>query len=89
MQKKSNLDKDIIFNENQTFIFHKFYFNIITPLWGKLFTKNREAYSYLPASVDAFPSGQEFVDILEKLNYKSVRCIPFTFGVCSAYIGEK
>lgn len=69
--------------------FYKFYFKIITPLWGKLFTKNREAYSYLPASVDAFPSGQDFVNILEKLNYKSVRCIPFTFGVCSAYIGEK
>ena len=69
--------------------FYNFYFNVLTPLWGKLLARNREAYSYLPASVDAFPSGRAFTDILEKLNYKSVRCIPFTFGVCSAYIGEK
>src|SRR4029077_2628485 len=42
-----------------------FYFRFITPGIGKLISKNKEAYQYLDKSVEAFPEGENFVDILK------------------------
>ena len=42
-----------------------FYFCYVLPFIGKLISKDSRAYTYLPESVEAFPSGNEFVKILE------------------------
>lgn len=65
------------------------YFRAILPLVGRLISKDRAAYSYLPESVKAFPSGQEFVQILSKIGYRFPLCKPLTFGICSIYVGTK
>lgn len=65
------------------------YSKYILPLWGKLFSGDNAAYTYLPESVKAFPEGAEFKNILLKLGYQSVKDHRLTFGVCSIYEGIK
>lgn len=68
---------------------YNFYFKYILPQIGKLVSKDNEAYTYLPESVQAFPYGKEFVSILEKVGFKNTTCTSLTFGISSIYIGEK
>ncbi len=66
-----------------------FYFKTIMPTIGKLVSKDARAYTYLPESVNAFPSGDDFLAIMNKLGYKDTRCIPLTGGIASIYLGRK
>ncbi|HLT05982.1 MAG TPA: bifunctional demethylmenaquinone methyltransferase/2-methoxy-6-polyprenyl-1,4-benzoquinol methylase UbiE [Cyclobacteriaceae bacterium] len=68
---------------------YNFYFKYILPQIGKLISKDNDAYTYLPESVQAFPYGKEFVSILEKVGFKNTTCTPLTFGISSIYVGEK
>ncbi len=68
---------------------YNFYFNHILPTIGKLVSKDNAAYTYLPESVNAFPEGDEFVNILNKLGYKNVQAIPLMFGISSIYTATK
>jgi demethylmenaquinone methyltransferase / 2-methoxy-6-polyprenyl-1,4-benzoquinol methylase len=68
---------------------YHFYFKFITPAIGKAFSKDSEAYSYLPESVKAFPDGKDFTAILDQLGYKNTSCRPLTFGISSLYTGTK
>ncbi len=66
-----------------------FYFKYILPIIGKIISKDQAAYTYLPESVEAFPDGQRFLDILESVGFKNTVCKPLTFGISSIYIGQK
>jgi len=68
---------------------YEFYFKNILPLIGKVISKDQSAYRYLPESVDAFPYGKRFTDILEKLDFKDTVCVPLTFGIASIYMAKK
>ena len=65
------------------------HFNYILPFVGKVFSKDSRAYNYLPESVQAFPRGNDFVEILKKVGYKKVEYKPLTFGICAMYTCEK
>lgn len=66
-----------------------FYFGRIMPLIGRLQSKDPRAYAYLFESVQAFPSGAEFTDILDRIGYKQTECQPLTFGIASIYTAFK
>jgi demethylmenaquinone methyltransferase / 2-methoxy-6-polyprenyl-1,4-benzoquinol methylase len=68
---------------------YKMYFHFILPLIGKMISADSRAYSYLPESVESFPHGKAFAEILEKSGFRDVRVIPLTFGVASLYTGTK
>jgi demethylmenaquinone methyltransferase / 2-methoxy-6-polyprenyl-1,4-benzoquinol methylase len=68
---------------------YNFYFNYITPGIGKLFSKDARAYSYLPESVAAFPDGDAFILLMQKVGFKNTKCRPLAFGICSIYTGVK
>ncbi len=68
---------------------YNFYFNNILPGIGKLVSKDNAAYTYLPESVNAFPEGNEFVQILTKLGYKEIKNMPLMFGIASIYYATK
>jgi demethylmenaquinone methyltransferase/2-methoxy-6-polyprenyl-1,4-benzoquinol methylase len=70
-------------------ILFNFYFKYILPLIGRLTSKDPRAYEYLYESVQAFPSGTKFLDVLEKNGFKPEKCTPLTLGICSAYVAEK
>ncbi|MEZ4885158.1 MAG: bifunctional demethylmenaquinone methyltransferase/2-methoxy-6-polyprenyl-1,4-benzoquinol methylase UbiE [Chitinophagales bacterium] len=69
--------------------FYNFYFKYILPLVGRFFSSDESAYTYLPASVQAFPEGGEFINILSQSGFKSTKWIPLTFGISSIYEGTK
>jgi len=68
---------------------YNFYFNYITPTVGKIFSKDASAYTYLPESVNAFPDGKRFTDLMEKVGYQNTKAKPLAFGICSIYTGTK
>ena len=68
---------------------YNFYFHKITPFIGKLFSKDRRAYEYLPESVAHFPDGNDFTAILKKVGFKESLARPQFFGVCTIYIATK
>jgi demethylmenaquinone methyltransferase/2-methoxy-6-polyprenyl-1,4-benzoquinol methylase len=69
--------------------FYNFYMKIICPVAGKIFSKNRNAYQYLDESIQRFPEGKNFTDILDNLGYKNTYTKPLSLGICSIYCGEK
>ncbi len=68
---------------------YNFYFRWILPKVGKLVSKDNAAYSYLPESVNEFPYGGDFLQILKKTGFKNTKCRPLTLGISSIYSGEK
>ncbi len=68
---------------------YHFYFNRVTPLIGRLFSKDDRAYRYLPESVAQFPDGERFTDTLRRVGFGQTSCRPQTFGICTIYIGTK
>jgi demethylmenaquinone methyltransferase/2-methoxy-6-polyprenyl-1,4-benzoquinol methylase len=68
---------------------YQFYFKNILPMVGKLVSKDTAAYTYLPDSVNAFPDGKVFCEILEKVGFGVQHYKPYTFGVCTSYVGKK
>lgn len=66
-----------------------FYFNFILPKIGKLISRDPAAYTYLPESVQAFPDGDSFVRILNRIGFKDTLCKPLTLGISSLYTGIK
>ncbi len=68
---------------------YNFYFRFILPAVGKMISKDTAAYRYLPDSVNAFPYGKAFTDILDKTGFKNTQCKELTFGVSTIYTGLK
>ncbi|WP_316813204.1 bifunctional demethylmenaquinone methyltransferase/2-methoxy-6-polyprenyl-1,4-benzoquinol methylase UbiE [Pedobacter heparinus] len=68
---------------------YNFYFKYITPLLGKLFSKDQRAYEYLPESVAAFPDGEDFIRLMDRVGFKETRDIRLTFGISAIYTGIK
>jgi demethylmenaquinone methyltransferase / 2-methoxy-6-polyprenyl-1,4-benzoquinol methylase len=68
---------------------YNFYFKAILPQIGRLVSKDKSAYTYLPESVQAFPDGEAFENILKKIGFKSTTCKALTFGVSSIYTARK
>lgn len=66
-----------------------FYFTRILPWLGGLVSKNSQAYSYLPESVQEFPDGDDFVRILEAVGFAKCRWFPQTFGIATIYEAQK
>ncbi|MFY0603885.1 MAG: bifunctional demethylmenaquinone methyltransferase/2-methoxy-6-polyprenyl-1,4-benzoquinol methylase UbiE [Flavobacteriaceae bacterium] len=68
---------------------YKFYTSFILPTIGKLFSRDKVAYSYLSESANSFPFGQEFDNILQKNGFMNTEHTPVTFGVATIYSATK
>jgi demethylmenaquinone methyltransferase/2-methoxy-6-polyprenyl-1,4-benzoquinol methylase len=68
---------------------YHFYSRSILPLIGKLFSKDKVAYSYLSESASLFPFGNELNNILRKSGFIEVENKPQTFGVATIYTATK
>lgn len=68
---------------------YNFYFKNILPGLGRLISKDKSAYTYLPESVEAFPDGMDFENILKKVGFKETACKPLTFAISSIYTARK
>jgi len=80
------------FSRPRGFIFKQiyfFYFRHILPLVGRVISKDKEAYQYLPDTVMKFPDGEDFLNVLRGVGFLSVAQRPLTFGIATIYTGEK
>jgi demethylmenaquinone methyltransferase/2-methoxy-6-polyprenyl-1,4-benzoquinol methylase len=68
---------------------YNFYFKHITPTLGKIFSKDNRAYCYLPESVAAFPDGEDFIRLMDKVGFKNTKDRRLTFGISAIYTGIK
>ncbi|MES2628285.1 MAG: bifunctional demethylmenaquinone methyltransferase/2-methoxy-6-polyprenyl-1,4-benzoquinol methylase UbiE [Bacteroidota bacterium] len=68
---------------------YNFYFKNIMPLLGRLVSKDSSAYTYLPESVQAFPEGTVFLDILRSVGYREVKAHRLSGGIATIYVGRK
>ena len=68
---------------------YNFYFTNILPFFGKLFSKDKAAYRYLPDSVMKFPDNEEFLQMLAIAGFSGTKQIKLTGGVASIYTGVK
>ncbi|MBP8066349.1 MAG: bifunctional demethylmenaquinone methyltransferase/2-methoxy-6-polyprenyl-1,4-benzoquinol methylase UbiE [Flavobacterium sp.] len=68
--------------------YHLYTKNIL-PLIGKLFSKDKVAYSYLSESASHFPYGEALNNILRKVGFIDVKHLPQTFGVATIYSASK
>lgn len=69
-------------------IYH-WYFHQVVPRIGRVVSHHREAYSYLPESVDAFKFGEDFARLLGGAGFLHVRARPLMFGAVYLYTGTK
>jgi demethylmenaquinone methyltransferase/2-methoxy-6-polyprenyl-1,4-benzoquinol methylase len=69
--------------------FYNLYMKVVTPTIGKLFSKNRGAYQYLDESIQQFPEGNNFINILHQVGYQHTQYKQLSLGICSIYCGEK
>jgi len=65
------------------------YTKYLLPAIGRLFSKDKSAYSYLSQSASVFPHGENFNNILRKTGFIDVVNRPQTFGVASIYVATK
>lgn len=68
---------------------YNFYSFKLLPLIGRMISSDPRAYLYLPESIQAFPSGDEFAGILKECHYDKIKQIRLSFGIASIYIGHK
>ena len=59
------------------------------PMVGKLVSKDKRAYSYLPQTMEAVPQGNKMKDIMEHAGFADVSFKAFTCGLSTMYLGAK
>ena len=64
---------------------YRWYFSRVLPLIGRAISGHSAAYSYLPASVGAFPPPDEFVTLLRHSGFIDVRAVSLTLGIVYLY----
>lgn len=67
----------------------KIYSHTVLPVYGKLISNDKSAYSYLTATIEAFPQGERMVDILKKAGFSQASFKRLTFGICTMYFATK
>lgn len=65
------------------------YSHVLMPILGRIISRDSRAYTYLPATMEAFPQGERMRDILEQAGFKEVRFRRFTFGLSTLYTATK
>jgi len=68
---------------------YKFYFKKILPIIGGLISKDKEAYKYLPESVEEFDEKINLKELLKSAGFKKIESHSLTFGIVKVFIAEK
>ncbi len=66
-----------------------FYFRFVLPFVGRLISKDKEAYQYLPDTVMKFPEGEDFRKRLSAAGFSDIREQRLTFGIATVYTGMR
>lgn len=67
----------------------RIYSRTVLPAYGRLISKDSDAYEYLNKTIEAFPQGEEMTGILRKAGFSNSSFRRLTFGICTMYFAEK
>ena len=67
----------------------QFYFTRVLPLMGGAISGSRSAYTYLPNSVQGFPSQEELVTLLGNVGFKGVSYQNLSGGIAALHLGKR
>ncbi|MFD1357991.1 demethylmenaquinone methyltransferase [Fictibacillus halophilus] len=67
----------------------KFYFTYIMPVFGKLFAKSYQEYSWLQESTEAFLTKDELKDLFQKSGLTEVEVKSYALGAAAMHTGKK
>ncbi len=65
------------------------YAHRLLPRIGGMISKDKQAYTYLPDSVEELPSPERFAEILRGVGFKSVKTRSQSFGIAYIYDATK
>ena len=65
------------------------YSHTVLPVYGRIISGDNAAYSYLTATIEAFPQGERMVEILRKAGFAEASFKRLTLGVCTLYLATK
>jgi len=68
---------------------YKFYFKKILPLVGGIISGDKEAYNYLPSSVEEFDEKIDLVELMNEAGFSKVERHDLTFGTVQIIIAKK
>jgi demethylmenaquinone methyltransferase/2-methoxy-6-polyprenyl-1,4-benzoquinol methylase len=61
----------------------------VLPAIGKLVSRHRSAYDYLPESVSRFPAPEAFGQLLQDCGFPHVEIVPLSFGIVYLYVAQR
>lgn len=67
----------------------KIYSHTFLPFYASFISKDKSAYEYLTATIEAFPQGEQMMEILKKAGFQKTSFRRLTFGICTLYLAEK
>ena len=69
-------------------LFH-IYSHTFLPSYGRIISGDSKAYDYLTATIEAFPQGEQMMEILRKAGFRRASFRRLTFGICTMFYAEK
>ncbi len=68
---------------------YRAYSHYVLPAIGRLVSGHPTAYTYLPDSVENFPTADKLADRLRSVGFRDVRWRHLTFGVVAIHVGTR
>jgi demethylmenaquinone methyltransferase/2-methoxy-6-polyprenyl-1,4-benzoquinol methylase len=65
------------------------YSHTVLPVYGRLISKDKSAYSYLTKTIEAFPQGEQMMEILREAGFRDTAFKRLTCGICTLYTATK
>jgi len=67
---------------------YRFYFHSVLPFVGRMVSGHKQAYTYLPESVERFPEGADFVKMMRDAGFEGCSAKKLSFGIATLYGGR-
>ncbi|MDQ6625967.1 MAG: class I SAM-dependent methyltransferase, partial [Verrucomicrobiota bacterium] len=68
---------------------YRFYLHNLLPTVAGVVTGQQNAYTYLAASIEEFPSGNAMVNLINANAFADAHAIPLTGGIATIYTATK
>ena len=70
-------------------VLYFFFLRTFVPLVGGVISGSLSSYRYLNRTIESFPSGDDFVALMQKSKFENIFVVPMLFGGVTLYVGER
>ena len=67
---------------------YRVYLHRCLPLLATILTRQKDAYEYLAASIEEFPSGEQMTQLIDASGFRNAVAVPLTAGIATIYTAE-